>query len=189
MNKFISVVLALVINAISLPTMGFAQGVFVTGGVEINRTPPLPPQPRPPRPPVHRPPPQRPPPHRPPPQRPPPYNPPPQPPRYEEVTRSLMRLYVNESIDLDALFGLNRWYRGYTVDYVTVRISNADPRLQELTLRVNGYTEDRIRPYGYVNDLAVHGWKEVGREISWIDLFVSGQVEIQSITVRMTRNW
>jgi len=111
-------------------------------------------------------------------------------PVHEQRTRQINQLFRDgDIIDLRGTLGLDRWrYAGYQVDYVIVRVRNADPRSQQLTLMINGYTEDSVRPYNWESTMAIRGWKELDREIRTLELGITGWIDIDSITVYLTRN-
>ena len=197
MRRIVSLVLATWMAGPSINLVASASSVNTQTSMTVENqrqslTQRLPPQrPPPQRPPPQRPPPQRPPPQRPPPQRPPPYRPPPpRPPIHQQETRQFNQLFgTGDVIDLRLALGLDRWrYGGYAVDYVVVRVRNPDPRSQELTLLINNYMEDRLRPSSWDNTFVIRGWKELDYHIRTLDLQVTGWVEIDSITVYMTLN-
>jgi hypothetical protein len=94
--------------------------------------------------------------------------------------------FMDVRLDLYQLLDLG-WYSGYMLDYVVVRVRNADRGNQELTLTVNGFMEDRIRPYAWESLMRVYGLKRIDRDVFSVGLEIEGYVEIESITAHMTR--
>jgi hypothetical protein len=104
--------------------------------------------------------------------------------KVEQKQIVLNRRVQNEQLPLRQLMGIDQKYRGYNVQRVVVDVIRSGPR-SLMTLEVNGRPEDSVAaPYGQTV-LKTGPLKEIGTELQSLQLSVSGNVFINSITVFM----
>lgn len=102
----------------------------------------------------------------------------------EQKSVFLNRRYINETLPLRQLLGLERQYNGYIVESVTVQVRGADYS-SRLELIVNDYTVDTaFSPSGLIGLFPRQGSK-LGRDINTLRLRVVSVVDIESITVHL----
>lgn len=104
--------------------------------------------------------------------------------KVEQKRIVLNRRVQNETLALRQLMGLDQKYRGYNVQRVVVDVIRSGPR-SLMTLEINGRSEDSVAaPSGQVI-LKTGPMKELGTEVQSLQLAISGNVFINSITVFM----
>ena len=101
--------------------------------------------------------------------------------------------YRDTTIDVGYLLNLGWNYRDYSVDYVEVRVRNANGR-SAMILFVNNWEEDSAVPTrSYdIYRLQVRGLKRINREILSLNLRIDGTLYIESISAALRyegRRW
>jgi len=89
-------------------------------------------------------------------------------------------------LPLRQMMGIDQRFMGWFVERVEVRVRSAG-RYADLTLFINGVFEDRVQPFGYINNLYVRGYRAIDRDIGRLQLGVNGYQFIESITVFLVR--
>ena len=106
-------------------------------------------------------------------------------PAFEVVQVGLHRRYSDESIPLRRLLNLDRDYRGYTIQSVTVNVRPQRSR-GRLALVANGQVVDRARS-GEARriELTPRDDRTLGRDLNRLQLDVRGRTYIDSIQVKL----
>ena len=105
--------------------------------------------------------------------------------RTEVVRVGLHRRYFDEAIPLRRLLGLDRDYRGYKVQSVTVQVRPHKSR-GRLALIANGQVVDRARTReGRRIELRPDDARTLGRDLGRLQLGVRGRAYIDSIQVKL----
>ncbi len=107
-------------------------------------------------------------------------------PRATEVVRvGIHRRYFDEKIPLRRLLGLDRAYRGYKVQSVTIKVRPQRTRAR-LALLANGHVVDRARArHTRRIELTPDDERTLGRDLQRLQLAVRGRAYIDSIQVKL----
>lgn len=106
-------------------------------------------------------------------------------PAIETVRVSVRRRYANEAIPLRRLLRLDRDYRGYRIQSVTVKVRPNRTRAR-LALIANGRVVDRARArHTRRIELTPQGGRTIGRDLKRLQLAVRGRAYIDSIEVKL----
>lgn len=106
-------------------------------------------------------------------------------PAVETVKVGVHRRYLDETIPLRGLLGLDRDYRGYRIQSVVVKVRPNKTRAR-MALVANGRVVDRTRAshIRHVELTPRHG-RTIGRDINQLQLAVRGRAYIDSIQVKL----
>jgi hypothetical protein len=106
-------------------------------------------------------------------------------PAIEIVRVGVHRRYANEAIPLRRLLRLDRDYRGYRIQSVTVTVRPNRTRAR-LALIANGQVVDRARAWRTRRiELTPSGGRTLGRDLNRLQLAVRGRAYIESIEVKL----
>ncbi len=106
-------------------------------------------------------------------------------PAIQTVRVGVHRRYVNEAIPLRRLLRLDRDYRGYRIQSVTVKVRPNRTRAR-LALIANGQVVDRARAWRTRRiELTPSGGRTLGRDLNRLQLAVRGRAYIESIEVKL----
>lgn len=106
-------------------------------------------------------------------------------PATEVVRVGVHRRYFDESIPLRRLLGLDREYRGYRIQSVTVKVRPHRSRAR-LALVANGRVVDRARArHARRIELRPDDDRTLGRDLNRLQLSVRGRAYIDSIQVKL----
>lgn len=106
-------------------------------------------------------------------------------PAIETVRIGVHRRYFDENIPLRRLLGLDRNYRGYSIQSVTVKVRPHKTRAR-LALLANGRVVDRVRARDARRIvLRPDDQRTLGRDLNRLQLAVRGRAFIDSIQVKL----
>ena len=106
-------------------------------------------------------------------------------PEVEVVRVGVHRRYVHEQIPLRRLLGLDRNYRGYRIQSVTVKVRPNRTRAR-LALLADGHVVDRARARHTRHvELRPDDNRTLGRDLNRLQLAVRGSAYIDSIQVKL----
>lgn len=106
-------------------------------------------------------------------------------PNTEVVRVGVHRRYFDESIPLRRMLGLDRQYRGYRVQSVTIKVRPHRTRAR-LALLANGHVVDRARArHDRRIELRPDDDRTLGRDLNRLQLSIRGRAYIDSIQVKL----